>query len=496
MTASDRLAYDRASVRRIDHDGRLHVELTNISKANICPYYGREIPGAEALGLKPNTIYRLFRSPDELKKGADTSNNIQLMQVHDPVTPEAPKQMKVVGTTGTDAVFEAPYLKNSLAVWVQSAIDLIDSDEKKELSCAYHYVADMTSGTYEGEPYDGVMREIRFNHVALVEQGRAGPDVMVQDEMPIGLTLGDPSMTKPSNKALLLTGALTAYVRPKLAQDAKMPDLKAVLLGTTALNYVSAKPTIAARLKAAMTGKLAKDASLEDMHGLLDSLDREGEDEMDDDAMDEDMSEEEKAEEKKARAEDRKGGKDEAACSAARDARKGARDSKRAADKAAMDAEAETEEEKKERMEKRAKDKAAKDAKAKDESPEEKEKRERSEREAEDRRAKDNKKAMDSAIATAISTEQKRNADIREAENVVRPWIGNLVMAQDSAEDIYRLALDSLGVKNKGLHADALRPILEAQPKPGASRPRMAHDAAAAKTFAEANPNVARIRTL
>lgn len=39
----------------------------------------------------------------------------------------------------------------------------------------------MTPGTYEGQPYDGRMTNIRGNHVALVEKGRAGPDVLVYD---------------------------------------------------------------------------------------------------------------------------------------------------------------------------------------------------------------------------------------------------------------------------------------------------------------------------
>jgi hypothetical protein len=39
----------------------------------------------------------------------------------------------------------------------------------------------MTPGTYGGIKYDGVMRDIVGNHVALVEEGRAGADVHVGD---------------------------------------------------------------------------------------------------------------------------------------------------------------------------------------------------------------------------------------------------------------------------------------------------------------------------
>ncbi|TIU03129.1 MAG: DUF2213 domain-containing protein, partial [Mesorhizobium sp.] len=59
---------DRNSVRSFDQDGHLRVEMTPISKANICPYYGREIPDFEALALDPERIYRLYRDADELAK--------------------------------------------------------------------------------------------------------------------------------------------------------------------------------------------------------------------------------------------------------------------------------------------------------------------------------------------------------------------------------------------------------------------------------------------
>jgi 8-oxo-dGTP pyrophosphatase MutT (NUDIX family) len=165
------LAFDRSSVRSYDHDGRLHVETTNISKAIVNPYIGREIPDYQALGLDPDRVYQLLRAPDELAKAASTFNNIPLLSRHVPVTADDHKPDLVIGSTGTNAAFEAPYLRNSLVVWARDAIDDIESDVKKELSSAYRYRADMTPGTQEGVPFDGVMRDIIGNHVALVREG-------------------------------------------------------------------------------------------------------------------------------------------------------------------------------------------------------------------------------------------------------------------------------------------------------------------------------------
>lgn len=171
-------AIDRASARRRDLDGRLHVELTNISKATVNPYYGREIPLA---GLDPNKVYQVFREPAALAAAAPTFNNIPLMDNHIIVSADDPQKSRVVGSTGTDATFDGEYLRNSLVVWDAAAIARIESGEQKEISCAYRYVATLKSGTYKGLPYDVVMRDIVGNHVALVQEGRAGPDVVVED---------------------------------------------------------------------------------------------------------------------------------------------------------------------------------------------------------------------------------------------------------------------------------------------------------------------------
>lgn len=178
------LAFDRGSVRTYDQDGRLHVQSSHISKANICPYIGHEIPNFKALGLDPDKIYNLLRDPAELKKAAPTFNGIQILRRHIPVNSEDHQPYDVIGATGTDCEFNEPYLDNSLHIWPNNDISGIEDESKVQLSSAYRYTADMTPGTYKGENFDGVMRDIIGNHVAVVEEGRAGDDVLVADEMP------------------------------------------------------------------------------------------------------------------------------------------------------------------------------------------------------------------------------------------------------------------------------------------------------------------------
>ncbi len=163
----------------------MRVEMSRISKANVCPYRGSEIPKSEELGLDPAKTYRLYRHPDELAKAAATFDGKPLLIKHVPVTAELPNQDLWVGTIGA-CTFEPPYLiTRPLTVISAEAQALIEAEEQRELSAGYRYRADMTPGTTpEGEPYDGVMRDIQGNHVAIVREGRAGADVHVADEFP------------------------------------------------------------------------------------------------------------------------------------------------------------------------------------------------------------------------------------------------------------------------------------------------------------------------
>ncbi len=210
---TESLAFDRASVRTIDANGRLQISRTNISKANVNAYYGREIPRSEELGLEPNKLYRLWRHPDELRKAAKTFNNIPVLSKHIPDFPTDPPNEFRVGVTHSNAEFDGTYLTVGMSIWDNSAIAGIESGEQRELSASYKYVADMTPGvTPDGEPYDGVMRDIFGNHEALVPDGRAGPDVLVADSLPPELN----HMRKHKAEAIRAT------LKPLLAQDADL----------------------------------------------------------------------------------------------------------------------------------------------------------------------------------------------------------------------------------------------------------------------------------
>jgi len=439
------VALDKKSVRSIDRDGRLHIALSNISKATVDPYYGHEIPDGEALDLDPDKIYYLLRDPDELAKGAPTFNNLPILAEHIPVSAEAPQQELVIGSTGTDAAFALPYLQNSAVIWVQDAIDDIEAEIKKEWSCGYYYRAEMTPGNFNGLRFDGIMRDIVGNHVALVDEGRAGPDVVVGDSMPKGLTM------LKSRRALMLNGALAAFLAPKLAQDAKL-DLSGVLAGVNAKTLPKTGKALATKIVAATKGKLAQDETLDadDVVKVIAAVQGVTDVPAEDDEMD---------------AEDGD------------------------ADKPAVDADDDVV----------AKLMAFLDGKLSDEdmaslgeivggtAADEEPDAPPGGRKPGDVPAKP---AMDAAaISRKIGTTV---AEMRQAERDVAPIIGEVKIAVDSAAAIYKLALDHAKVDIKGVHPSAYRAMVAMLPKGDDAKPPLALDHATvagdfAKRFPEAN---------
>ena len=175
------VSFDSKSKRSFDINGFMHVELSNLTKESVDPYYGYEIVNSEALGFEPEKIYFGYRKGEELAKAAQSFNGLPLMREHHFDSAEKPQREHRVGSVGTNCVYNAPYLQASLTITDGEAIRKIESGERMELSCSYFYKTIVEKGEFNGQPYDFIMTDIQGNHVALVEEGRAGADVRVAD---------------------------------------------------------------------------------------------------------------------------------------------------------------------------------------------------------------------------------------------------------------------------------------------------------------------------
>jgi uncharacterized protein len=212
------------SARHIDANGHLIVDETVITKAAVNPYRGSEIPNSEELGLDPDRIYNLLRCPVELERGMNTFAAIQLLLRHIPVDASDPQKESTVGAIGSEfRMDDEGRVWAMLRVHDQEGIDYIQSGKMQELSAGYAYTPDMTEGVYNGEAYDGIMRNIHGNHVAIVERGRIGRDAIVADNMPNEIE--DYLMTK---QVKIKKGALTE-LKAKLGMDSDEAVKKAIL---------------------------------------------------------------------------------------------------------------------------------------------------------------------------------------------------------------------------------------------------------------------------
>lgn len=192
MEKLDLLALDAQivaeSVRKRDKNNYLQVATSRLTREQVAPYYGREIPHWKEKGLDPERIYYGYRAPEELEKAVSTFNGIPLLIQHKFDSAEKPNTELRVGMVGTSAKWEAPYITNALSVWNEDAIQAIEDGTLRDLSCGYRYDPDFTPGkTPDGVAYDFVMRNIACNHVALVRDGRT-PDCYVEDSLPQGMT--------------------------------------------------------------------------------------------------------------------------------------------------------------------------------------------------------------------------------------------------------------------------------------------------------------------
>lgn len=94
--------------------------------------------------------------------------------------------------------------------------------DKAETSCGYKSVTVAESGTYQGQPYQRRQKKIRYNHLAAVEHGRAGPDVRARLDAMDGAMVRPTTPAAPTNegapKVKITINGITGDVPEHVAQ--------------------------------------------------------------------------------------------------------------------------------------------------------------------------------------------------------------------------------------------------------------------------------------
>lgn len=287
-----------------------------------------------------------------------------------------------------------------------------------------------------------------------------------------------------SPKAVALGSAIYTYLRPKLAQDARVDIASCLAPLAGGKQFADVKPAIANAVRSVTVGKLAKDADIQDVAQLLDAVQPfvEAPEEAVPTGMGEENGEYEIPDEEEAR----DGGIPEELCAQIRELIASSGNEKLLGQFDQLVGSGG------EAMPPRGEEGG--------DLPEEEEEEEDMTRDSVPRAA------MDAAIRKAIEGERQNQASVRRAFAAVEAVTGKLAM--DSAPtpaDVYRAGLGVLKVKTDGIPAEAYQAVFEAhvagqrsaRAAGGQQGPRgQAHDAAlpaGVGSFAERHPGAARI---
>lgn len=185
MFLSDRL--NITTEREYTDEGFLRVP-ARISRTGIQEYLAIE------MGLSdrdPQDIIKVYRPEEEV-----FSDESLTSFASKPVTNNHPPELVTsknsrqygVGFSGPDITRDGMFAKTVLNITDEEAIKNIESG-KCELSNGYTADIDWTPGvSSDGDQYDAIQRNIKGNHIAIVERGRAGTACRVADNLP---NLGD-----------------------------------------------------------------------------------------------------------------------------------------------------------------------------------------------------------------------------------------------------------------------------------------------------------------
>ncbi|MEO4053383.1 DUF2213 domain-containing protein [Solibacillus sp. CAU 1738] len=141
-------------------------------------------PGVFPYQRQDGTVQMEAKLPDEI-----FSDRTIRSACAKPVTDEHPNEPVTIdnyntyskGLSHNDARVEDLKLYVSLTITDKGLIEKI-YDGKREISIGFMSDVLAESGTYNGQQYEYVQRNIEINHIAIVDQGRAGPEVAIRSD--------------------------------------------------------------------------------------------------------------------------------------------------------------------------------------------------------------------------------------------------------------------------------------------------------------------------
>lgn len=153
-----------------------------VSCTGVYQYLGKSINK----NCDPNKLYSVYRPEGELNN-KETLDSLQLLPIineHQMIGADytPPEHKGIDGVIGENVYFDKGKIYADLKIFSEEMKQDIQNG-KKELSLGYTCVYEHKEGEYNGQKYDYIQRNIRGNHLALVNKGRMGRDVRVLDSV-------------------------------------------------------------------------------------------------------------------------------------------------------------------------------------------------------------------------------------------------------------------------------------------------------------------------
>jgi len=218
ITTIDLVSY-KVSSREYTDEGFLKVP-GRVARTGIQDYTAREL----SLDGDPNRIIKVFRPADEVFK-AESLNSYD----HSDATNDHPSNLvnstnfkKVtVGSVVSPGVKDGDFVKVDLIIKDEETIKLIESG-KAELSAGYTAeYCDEPGTTKDGIKYELVQRDIKINHVAVVNKARAGSMARIFDNKPEIKLM---KVTLDNGRAVEVEDAIGAQVEDCISRLTKDAD--------------------------------------------------------------------------------------------------------------------------------------------------------------------------------------------------------------------------------------------------------------------------------
>lgn len=176
------IRYDHGELVLRKAEGGFRRYDVKIARAGVFPYVYQD-----------GSIRMEAKLPDDLfsKTTLDSAKGAPITEDHVPpsdsrglVTPEN-YQKYTKGALGDSITVKDGHICGAETLFDKALIAKVDAGEKVEVSIGFELDIDPTPGEYNGQRYDCAQRNIRINHVAHVDKGRAGDTVRVQlDSVP------------------------------------------------------------------------------------------------------------------------------------------------------------------------------------------------------------------------------------------------------------------------------------------------------------------------